>query len=658
MRLFAPDVVLLHPPAVYDFRRSRSLFGPVSDAVFSSPVFEMYPVGLTSLAARLEREGYNVRLVNLAHRMLEDPGYDVEAAIAAVRPLVFGIDLHWLLHAHGALEVARIVRRLHPDVPVLVGGLSASYYDRELARRPEVDFVLRGDSTEEAIVALVEALAFDRPLGRVPGLTWTDDAGEIRRTPLGAPPTTLDGIALPDYRWVVRSVVRSGFRPGRLADVMPYAGWTRYPMTGILTSRGCGRACVFCGGGRGAYRKTCGRERPAFRSADDLVDDLATVASFSRAPVMLLNDLRLDGAGRAQRFFDRMAARPAPNEVVYEAFFPAGEAFFRGAAAASRRFSVQLSIESHREETRRRVGKFACSDARIEATVRAALRAGAGRVDVFFMIGLPGQSYGEAVEAADWSRALVERLAADGALGRDDAGRLRFFAAPLSPFLDPGSPAFENPAAHGYRLRWRSLEEHRRAMAEPTWKEILDYETDAMTRDEIVAATYACYDRLAELDRDRGLLSDARTREALDNTRAAREVVRRVDEARELQDGPGRDAALEAIRRDIGGLEQQVAHTKAELRWPTARNLAPAHGLAGLVAKEAAREARRLIARRIPLWLRWLRSERGDCEQRDAGDESGLSRQMHVPLRFFRRGGGSRVNGSELPDVRPSRGPP
>jgi hypothetical protein len=37
------DLVLLHAPSVYDFRKNSLLAGPISDVVPSSPVFEMYP---------------------------------------------------------------------------------------------------------------------------------------------------------------------------------------------------------------------------------------------------------------------------------------------------------------------------------------------------------------------------------------------------------------------------------------------------------------------------------------------------------------------------------------------------------------------------------------------------------------------------------------
>ena len=40
-----PDVVLVHAPSVYDFRERSIFYGPISDVIPSSPVFEMYPVG-------------------------------------------------------------------------------------------------------------------------------------------------------------------------------------------------------------------------------------------------------------------------------------------------------------------------------------------------------------------------------------------------------------------------------------------------------------------------------------------------------------------------------------------------------------------------------------------------------------------------------------
>src|SRR3990172_10801781 len=109
-----PDLTFLHAPSVYDFRRESILYGPVSDLVPSTPVFEMYPIGFTTIAEYLERHGFDTRIVNLASRMLEDPDFDVEASLRRLDAPAFGIDLHWLPHAHGSIEVAGVVKQLPP----------------------------------------------------------------------------------------------------------------------------------------------------------------------------------------------------------------------------------------------------------------------------------------------------------------------------------------------------------------------------------------------------------------------------------------------------------------------------------------------------------------------------------------------------------------
>ena len=73
------DLVLLHAPSVYDFRERSIMFGPVSDMVPSTPIFEMYPLGFTTMAEYIERHGLRVRIVNLAVLMLNKPDFDVEA---------------------------------------------------------------------------------------------------------------------------------------------------------------------------------------------------------------------------------------------------------------------------------------------------------------------------------------------------------------------------------------------------------------------------------------------------------------------------------------------------------------------------------------------------------------------------------------------------
>ncbi len=182
-----PDLLLLHAPSVYDFREHAILYGPVSDMVPSSTVFEMYPLGFLTIASYLHDQGMDVRIVNLALRMMNSRRFDVPEFIARQRPKAVGIDLHWLPHAHGALEVARIVKEMHPDVPVIMGGLSSTYFHRELITYPQVDFVMRGDSTEPPLHQLLVALRDGTPVDGIANLTWKDADG-FASTPIPTSP--------------------------------------------------------------------------------------------------------------------------------------------------------------------------------------------------------------------------------------------------------------------------------------------------------------------------------------------------------------------------------------------------------------------------------------------------------------------------------------
>ena len=106
-----PDLILLHAPSVYDFRSMPILYGPVSDVIPSTQIFEMYPIGFMTLMGHLQQHGYSVRIINVALKMLRNPRFDVEKLVRKLKPSAFGIDLHWMVHAHGSLALAQIVKK-------------------------------------------------------------------------------------------------------------------------------------------------------------------------------------------------------------------------------------------------------------------------------------------------------------------------------------------------------------------------------------------------------------------------------------------------------------------------------------------------------------------------------------------------------------------
>ncbi len=562
-----PDLIFLHAPSVYDFRRESILYGPVSDLVPSTPVFEMYPIGFTTMAEYLERHGMRTRIVNLAVRMLDDHNFDVEKHIAGLDALAYGIDLHWLPHAHGSIEIARIVKEKHPGSPVIFGGFSSSYFYKELIRYPAVDFILRGDSTESPLLLLVQYLRAGgaaRPaplsldasaLASIPNLVWKDSEGETHVNELSYSPDDLDNLLI-DYTHVLRSVVR--YRD--LASYKPFRNWMKYPITAALTVRGCRYNCLTCGGSSCAFRTIHNRQRPAYRAPEKLAQDIRRIGEYSKGPVFILGDIRQPGEEYTRRFLDAISGYEKP--VFIELFDAAPREFFQQVARALPNFTVEISMESHDEAVRRAFGR-PYSDAEIERTMDDALEAGCKRLDLFFMIGLKMQTYESVMGTVEYSRKVLRRYDLNG------EHRVIPFISPLAPFVDPGSRAFEEPEKNGYRLRARTLEEHRQLLLAPSWKYVLNYETEWMNRDQIVAATYEAGRQLNLIKGEYGVL-DAELVKATDARIAhATRLIDEIDKiVRTIPDGEQRREKLNQLKKHVDDANLSTVCDKRELEVP------------------------------------------------------------------------------------------
>ncbi len=488
------DLILLHAPSVYDFRQKTILYGPVSDLIPPSPIFEMYPIGFTSIAEYLERVGYRVRIVNLAVRMLRDRNFNAEAMIERLGAPVFGIDLHWMVHCHGAIEVARIVKKHHPQAKVVFGGLSASYYYKELLQYPEIDYVIRGDSTEEPFRQLMDCIVKGSEPEAVPNLVWRDSQGKTQENPFSHVPADLSDVMVNSYDSITRAVIRDR----DLISYIPFKDWLRYPITAVLTCRGCTQNCVVCGGSADAFRRFYNRDKATFRSPELVARDVKQVERFSRGPIFLLGDLCLPGEDYVYEIFHLLQKNRVKNQLILELFCPVSTKLVRQMGLTCPNFCLEISPESHDPEVREATGRNYSNQA-LEQTLGDALDAGCGRLDVFFMIGLPKQTHQSVMDTIDYCDYLLQKFKGDK--------RLSLFIAPLSPFLDPGSLAFEQPERYGYRILFRTLEEHRQALLSPSWKYSLNYETEWMTRHQIAETAYEAILRLNRLKAKYGIIS-------------------------------------------------------------------------------------------------------------------------------------------------------
>jgi hypothetical protein len=140
----------------------------------------------------------------------------------------------------------------------------------------------------------------------------------------------------------------------------------------------------------------------------------------------------------------------------------------------------------------------------------------------------------------------------------------------LAPFLDPGSIAFENAAELGYRLFCKTLEDHRQALLAPSWKHTLSYETQWMTRDDIVESTYQAGLRLNHLKKQFGLISPATGEKTEKRILLAMEMIRKVDEIIQIPE-PERSEKLKALKETFDRASMATVCDKEEIKWPVWR---------------------------------------------------------------------------------------
>ena len=560
------DLVLLHAPSVYDFRKLPAMYGPISDVVPSTPVFEMYPLGFVSMVGYLEQNGYKARIINLAVKMLKDPKFDVEKFIKRLDAKVFGFDLHWLPHAAGSLDLAEIVKKHHPNAPILLGGLSASYFHEEIIEHfPQIDYILRGDTTEKPLLDLMNHISAGKEPEAVENLTWRTSDGRMRINPLTFVPTEMDDLWI-DYGQVMKLVLRHM----DLESTLPYESFMDYPFTAVLTCKGCSYNCITCGGSCSAFKNFFHRDGPAHKSAEKLVEEITIINEYFKAPIFLIGDLRQGGKKWAEEVLEGIKKSGVDNTITYELFDMVPDDWMKKLAGSTDNWTLEISPESHDDRIRNIMGK-PYTTAQMEDTIRNALDKGAEKLDIYYMVGLSGQTSESALDSVAYTRHLYKEM------GNND--KIFTFIAPMAPFLDPGSMIYENPRKYGFTKLYHNLREHKEALYQPSWKLYLSYHTDWMTRDQVAETTYEAMIRLNQLKVDVGINDEAYGNKVDSGLNMARNLMRTIDGIIEAtSDLDERQRKYNALKIEIDEAMRSTGLAKRELRMP---------GLAGIRVKGA-----------------------------------------------------------------------
>lgn len=459
------DVILIHPPAIYDFREKTIFYGPIALTVpESTRQFIIPPVGMLSIADYLDRNGYHVLVDNIGDRMISSESFDAEEHIRNLSAKVFAIGLHWSIHSQGAIEIARLCKKLHPDAMVVVGGLSSTVFHEEILQKFEfVDAVIRGEA-EKPFLLLMQALEQHKGLGQVPNLTFRDNSGGIQSVPLMTPCVDLDEL---EFTRLDLLEPKGSVFP---TDKPPH--WS------IPICRGCVHQCAGCGGSAYSYGTYLGRDKPAFRSPEKIVQDIQKLSEQGIERIFLFQDPRMGGKTYWSRLLTTLQnAKLKLAQLTMEIFGPASKEYIQELSKIGVPIVLTISPESCVDSVRRAHGRNYSND-ELFKTIELCKRYGIA-LGIFSMIPLANDTPKTVKETWDvWEQICL--------LNRKGNGKapINYGYGPMI-LLDPGSRAFDAPTNHGYRLIFKNLEDYIRGMSLPSWHQWLSYETKSLDREAI-----------------------------------------------------------------------------------------------------------------------------------------------------------------------------
>lgn len=177
-------------------------------------------------AASLVMDRHEVVLID--QRVQDDWRARLERELKA-KPLLVGITCYTGPMIKRALEMARVVRELSPESPLVWGGVHVGLLPEQSLRHPYVDLVVRGEG-EQSLFDLAEALSTGGDLANVSGISYLQDDRYV---------------ATPAAPYLDTSTTREiPYHLVNVDDYMPlYEGRRSLYME---SSRGCPYACTYC----------------------------------------------------------------------------------------------------------------------------------------------------------------------------------------------------------------------------------------------------------------------------------------------------------------------------------------------------------------------------------------------------------------------------
>ena len=433
------DLILIHPPRLLKPSSNKN-------ARFIRGEYIFMPMGIFAIADYLEKEGFGVKILNYPLERYLNRNWKLSDFLKSINFDVCGIDLHWVHNAHGAIEVAKIVKNMNPNAKVILGGFSASYYhDQILKYYNSIDGIIRGEG-ELPLLEYVKKIKKNQPLDAVPNLTYRDSFKHIKINSLTYTAKNLDELNFTNL--------------SLLNNAEQYVECSRRIMGipfNLSIGRGCPFNCPFCGGGQRAQQRLAGRNDVILRSPEKIIEDISDllnnykVSSFffghGTYPANLKYWKKLFGLIQKEKFDisgDLEIWRlPFPKEM-WKTF---------SKTFARKHSSISISPRTMSSKVHRKIAKicdptFNFPQSQINDLIKNAILYQT-QIRIWLTVGYPFQSNIDVIK--DFNFVIKSFLKNRKSNSKPISVMNELF------YIFPGSPAHESPETFGVKLKFNSL---------------------------------------------------------------------------------------------------------------------------------------------------------------------------------------------------------
>lgn len=366
--------------------------------VFPPSLFQtketMPPLGLAWLAAVLKQGGYDdIAIIDSVVEKL-DNGQVIEL-LKSRQPDVIGLSFGTLNRFY-AFSLADEIRKHFPLAVIVSGGPHPTLAAEDILENiKSIDMIVRGEG-EYVFLELVKAVETKADLKLIKGLTFRSSEGNIIVNPPQEMIKDLDTVPLPARDWLPMK---------KYGQKIPLS---QKSCTSMITSRGCPNNCIYCSTARQWGHLI------RFRSAKNVVDEIELLQDkYGFEGVGFFDDCFTVDKKRViaicQEIIDRGLKVGWWCEARANTLDPEVLSWMKRAGCEH----ISMAIESGSNEILRRIKKMITVEQGIAA---AKMIHDAGiKQKIFFMHGLPGETYEDIRKTVFLSRHLLDKIGVEEA---------------------------------------------------------------------------------------------------------------------------------------------------------------------------------------------------------------------------------------------------